>query len=141
MKLLLSFFVFSLIGIAVYGQESETMIRGAMADQQAAWNAGDIEGFMHHYWNSPEMKFVSKNGITLGWEGTLANYKKSYPDKAAMGTLQFELNEVRVLSEGSAFVIGSWNLAYPEKESVGGHFNLLWEIKEGRWVITVDHTS
>jgi len=120
---------------------TEQQIRKNLAEQQKAWNNGDLNGFMLHYWNDPQLKFMSKNGVTLGWEQTLANYKKAYPDKAAMGQLVFELSEVRELNKRAAFVIGSWELSYPDKEPVGGYFSLLWELKEGHWVITVDHTS
>lgn len=125
----------------LYSQSAEQVIRAAMAEQQEAWNSGDIDSFMTHYWNSPNLKFVTKNGVTMGWEGTLENYKRSYPDQDAMGALQFKLEEVRSLSGSAVFVIGSWQLSYTGQEPVGGYFNLLWELKEGKWVITVDHTS
>ena len=46
-------------------------IRQVMDDQTAAWNRGDIEGFMQGYWNSPELKFVSGDNVTKGWQPTL----------------------------------------------------------------------
>ncbi len=123
------------------GENAEQQIRNNMAKQQDAWNYGDIKSFMLHYWNDPQLKFIGKNGVTLGWGQTLANYKKAYPDKAAMGQLAFELSEVRELDKRSAFAIGSWELSYTDKEPVGGYFSLIWELKNGQWVITVDHTS
>jgi hypothetical protein len=35
--------------------------------------------------------FIGKSGITYGWQKTLDNYKKGYPDKEAMGKLHFTL--------------------------------------------------
>ena len=36
-----------------------------------------------------ELRFASGGNVTYGWSQTLARYKKSYPDQAAMGTLAF----------------------------------------------------
>ena len=92
--------------------------------QTKAWNNGNIETYMQTYWNSDSLMFVGKNGIKYGWQNTLSNYKKSYPDKASMGTLDFELEKVEVFNAQSAFVLGKWHLA----RSIGdvqGHFTLL----------------
>ena len=141
MRSILTFTIFIVLSSSAICQNPTSIIRAAITEQQKAWNNGDIEGFMEHYWNDPQMMFVSKNGVTMGWRSTLENYKMSYPTKEAMGTLGFELNELRQLSNEAVLVIGAWLLKYPDKESVGGSFNLLWEMKNGRWVITIDHTS
>lgn len=119
----------------------EVLIRANMAEQQDAWNSGDLDGFMAHYWNDPEVKFVSKKGVAHGWQNILINYKKAYPDKATMGELTFGFEEIRQIDKKNILVIGSWSLNYSDKESLGGYFSLLWELKKGLWVITVDHTS
>lgn len=128
---------------AVVAQKNDPgmLIRANMAEQQASWNEGDIDGFMFHYWNDPAMKFVSKKGVALGWQNVLINYKKSYPDKDAMGELSFGFEEVRQIDKKNVLVIGSWILKFPDKDEMGGYFSLLWELKDGLWVITVDHTS
>jgi hypothetical protein len=33
--------------------------------QQAAWNKGNIEGFMAPYWFSDSLQFIGKKGITF----------------------------------------------------------------------------
>jgi hypothetical protein len=35
-------------------------------DQTAAWNRGDIEGFMNGYWHSDQTEFVSSEGVSRG---------------------------------------------------------------------------
>ncbi|GAB4251729.1 MAG: hypothetical protein Kow0079_05930 [Vicingaceae bacterium] len=76
-----------------------------MHQQEVAWNNGNIEGFMKGYWESDSLKFVGKNGIKYGWQNTLENYKKSYPDKATMGILKFDVIQLEVYGK-SAFVLG-----------------------------------
>ena len=41
--------------------------------QEAAWNHGDLEGFMAGYWKSPELTFLSGDKVTLGWQPTHPN--------------------------------------------------------------------
>ena len=110
-----------------------------MKKQEQAWNHGDIEGFMKYYWKNDSLKFIGSKGITYGWQKTLDNYRKSYPDKASMGTLTFEINTNEELSKNSVFIVGKWSLA--REKSVGGYFTLLWKKIDGNWVIVVDHTS
>jgi hypothetical protein len=56
-------------------------IRDVMAMQEAAWDRGDIPGFMEGY--SDTVCFISKRGVTCGREAVTANYLRSYPDKEA----------------------------------------------------------
>lgn len=109
--------------------------------QQENWNKGDIETFMQDYWKSDELKFIGKNGIVKGWQATLDRYLKSYPDRATMGQLKFDIKEVDFLSKKSAWVLGQWHLTRPEKGDVGGYFTLIFKKIDGKWVIVSDHTS
>lgn len=108
--------------------------------QTKAWNEGDIEKFMEGYWNSDSLSFVGKSGVTKGWKATLERYKKTYPDKAAMGKLTFTLISKEKLGVENYLVIGKWHLRR-EKDEVGGHFSLIWKKIKGKWYIISDHTS
>lgn len=113
-----------------------------LSDQAIAWNNGDIEGYMQGYWQSDSLMFIGKRGITKGWKNTLDNYKKSYPDKATMGTLTFNIVEVELLNEVTAHVIGKWELQRNEdKGNLSGHFTLIVKKINQSWVIISDHTS
>ncbi len=114
-------------------------IRKVMDAQVTAWNAGDIDGFMRGYWNSPELVFVSTN-VTRGWQPTIERYKKNYDSRAKMGTLTFSDLEVNVLSKDSATVLGSWALAR-EKDNPKGKFTLIFRKFKDGWKIIHDHTS
>lgn len=115
-------------------------IEKVMAMQVQAWNEGDIEKFMEGYWNSDSLSFVGKSGVTFGWKATLENYKKTYPDKATMGTLVFTIIKKEKLGPENYLVIGKWHLQRA-KDEVGGHFSLIWKKIKGRWLIISDHTS
>jgi hypothetical protein len=49
----------------------EDAIKQVLNDQVAAWNKGDLDGFMKGYWNSPDLTFFSGNNKTQGWQATL----------------------------------------------------------------------
>lgn len=110
--------------------------------QQEAWNKGDLAGFMQGYWKSDSLQFIGKKGITRGWQATLDNYQKAYPDQATMGQLQFEILNLEMFSKTTAQVIGKWTLIRSaDKGNVGGHFTLIFKKINKRWVIVSDHTS
>jgi ketosteroid isomerase-like protein len=136
MKTLFFLFVFS---SAIFAQKGGKQIIDLMKKQEIAWNNGDIDGFMKYYWKSDSLKFIGSSGITYGWQKTLDNYKKKYPDTKTMGKLTFEIKTQEKLSDNSVFIIGSWKLQ--RENPVGGYFTLLWKKIKGEWVIVVDHTS
>ncbi len=120
----------------------EQQIRQVLIIQQTAWNKGDLDGFMAGYWHSDSLMFIGKQGVTKGWQSTLDNYKKSYPDKASMGTLQFDIISVEMLSKNTAYVVGKWHLKRDAaKGDLEGHFTLLFRKLDNHWVIISDHTS
>lgn len=119
---------------------AEKEIRSVLQRQSAHWNQGLIDSFMHGYWESDSLLFVGKSGITRGYAATLARYKKAYPDAATMGRLTFSEISVRFLSEHCALVLGHWSLQRAA-DAPGGYFSLVFELKNGRWVIVTDHTS
>ena len=119
---------------------NELEIRRVLYQQQEAWNRGDIPAFMEGYWHDENLSFIGSKGITRGWDQTLANYQKSYPDKSAMGRLEFEVIELTLLSKKSAYMIGKYTL-HREADKPSGYFNLVWRQINGKWLITSDHTS
>ncbi|UCE93195.1 MAG: DUF4440 domain-containing protein [Flavobacteriaceae bacterium] len=123
-------------GIDVKKDEKDA-IRKVMADQQEAWNNYDLEGFMQGYWKSEELKFYGSNGVTYGWNNTLARYKKAYPSKDYSGTLKFVINDISKISKDAYYVMGEYHL----ERSVGnadGIFMIIFKKIKGKWKIISD---
>ena len=114
-------------------------IEKVLSDQQDAWNAGNIDAFMKGYWNSPELTFIGSRGLTKGWQQTLENYKKSYPDKKTMGRLHFDVLKTDIIDANNAIIIGRYTL-YREKDEPTGLFTLRWKKISGEWKIISDQT-
>lgn len=140
MKYLILFFTLFFSFTSFSQSKDEKAIRLLLAEQTSAWNNGDIDGFMKGYWHSDSLLFIGKSGVTYGWNNTLKNYKKGYPDKSAMGNLSFDLLIVRKLSKNYYYVVGKWFLRRSIGD-IGGHYNLLFRKINGEWVIVADYSS
>lgn len=128
------------ISAAVGQSKDEVAIKNILQQQAIAWNGGDLENFMKPYWHNDSLMFIGKSGITYGWQNTLKNYKKNYPDAAAMGKLDFTILHIKRLSVLYYFVVGKWHLARTAGD-VSGHFTLLFKKIKNEWVIVSDHSS
>ncbi len=115
-------------------------IRSLLDGQAADWNRGHLEGFLAGYWNSDRTAFAGSQGILHGWQALLERYRKTYPDRLAMGTLAFSGLEITPLCPDAALVLGKWHL---EREAgpTGGVFSLVLRRFPGGWRIIADHTS
>lgn len=118
-------------------------IEAKLQAQEEAWNRGDARSFMElAYWQDDRLIFIGSRGPTYGFEATLANYLKSYPNAEAMGNLHFELLDWRSLGTEHGLLVGSWALKRGgDWEDLAGHFSLVWERQDGNWVIIADHSS
>ncbi|WP_319589782.1 nuclear transport factor 2 family protein [uncultured Draconibacterium sp.] len=113
----------------------------SLLDKQAeAWNEGNLEKFMETYWKSDKLVFMGSRGPTYGWQPTLDSYKKGYPDKTAMGHLEFKILDLNKIDTKTVFLIGRFELTR-EIGDLAGHFTLVIQKIDGNWVIISDHSS
>lgn len=121
-------------------QKVKTKIENQLSKQVLAWNEGNLELFMETYLKSENLVFVGSRGPTYGWQATLENYKKSYPSKKEMGTLNFEILKISKIDRKSVFVIGKFNLIN-NSGNQKGTFTLVFQKINGNWLIVSDHSS
>jgi len=141
---------FILIGILYFlvsGASGQTkpckpcvQITTVMSLQEKAWNNGNLDSFMLFYWNSPDLRFVSKNGVRKGWQAVYDSYKKNYSDKGEMGKLTFELKSIEPIGKDQALVVGSWQVLNASG-ILKGYFTLWFKKIDKEWRIVLDHTS
>ncbi len=137
-----------LLGIseAVYADKKpvkktpEAEIKQVMLMQEEAWNRGDLDSFMVHYWNSPKLRFVSKTKVRMGWQNVYNNYHENYAEKGDMGVLTFEVKSVDMIGKEDGLVVGSWKVDN-KNGSFAGYFTLWFKKIDKRWQIILDHTS
>lgn len=120
--------------------KDEQIIRKMLADQISFWNKGDIPGFMQGYWENDSLVFIGKNGPTYGYNNTLRNYQKNYPNKDYMGVLNFDILSVQAIEKDHFFIIGKFMLQRKVGDA-SGHFTLIFKRINGVWKIVSDHSS
>lgn len=117
-------------------------VRQLLDGQVAAWNRGDLEGFMRGYWKSDSLSFYSGGNVSRGWQTTLDRYRRRYQGEGReMGTLVFDIHDVALPARGEAVVRGGWSLAFRESRSSGLFTLLLHWFPDAGWRVVHDHTS
>lgn len=145
MKFILVFLLTGFVSFGLTGAESikskeNSKIESLLANQVNAWNEGDLEKFMETYLKSDKLVFVGSRGPTYGWQATLDNYRKGYPDKKAMGKLYFKIFEISKIDRKTFFVIGRFELQR-EIGDLEGHFTLVIQKTGKNYFIISDHSS
>jgi beta-aspartyl-peptidase (threonine type) len=132
--------LFAATEIPEHRLNDEAAIRAVMAAQVAAWNRGDVDGFMNGYARSGATEFVGGDKLTRGWQTVRDRYKKKYDSREKMGTLHFSEVKITLLSGDAALVIGRWKLIR-KSDKPRGRFTLLFRRTPQGWRIVHDHTS
>lgn len=117
--------------------------RALLAEQEAAWNRGDLDEFMAGYWNDERLTFSSGGIVTRGWQGTMARYQKRYrAEGKEMGTLTFSELECEPLAADVVLARGRWALVFAKSDDrPSGLFTLVVRKLPDGWRIVHDHTS
>ena len=123
-----------------YDIKAADAIKAVLEAQAAAWNRGELEGYMDGYDRSNSTEFVGGDTITRGWQTVLDRYKKKYDSRAKMGVLTFSDLEITMLSKDAALVLGRWHLQRA-KDEPHGTFTLLFRKTKAGWRIVHDHSS
>jgi ketosteroid isomerase-like protein len=118
-------------------------IKSELVREAAAWNRGDLDGYLSGYERAPTTTMVGGDKLMRGWDAIAKRYREKYGDKARMGTLTFSELDVRPLGADFALAIGHWALAREGAAGgpVGGWFTLTLHKGRDGWHIVVDHTS
>jgi beta-aspartyl-peptidase (threonine type) len=119
--------------------DTDDEVLEVLIKQKAAWNQGNIEGFMEFYWKSEDLTFQSGTNRIMGWDALFARYKENYSHEN-MGILNFTDILINILSEDLVLVLGQWEVKQTN-ETVGGLFTLVFQRKPEGWRIIHDHTS
>ncbi len=115
-------------------------VSALLTAQAAAWNRGDIAGYMDGYWRSDSLLFTSGGSVRRGWSETFKKYAATYDSREKMGTLTFSGLEFHLPAPGAAWVFGRWELARAS-DAPGGVFTVVLRRFPEGWKIVHDHTS
>ena len=114
-------------------------LEAALQATAAAWNGGDIDGFMAPY--APAATYMTAAGL-IGVDAMRARYLAKYftgakPDQQ----LRFDQVDVRALGTEHALMTGRYTLTGGGKPDQTGRFSLVWMRSAQGWRILHDHSS
>ena len=118
-------------------EKDKKEIMEVLDTQTDAWNKNDLEGFMQGYWKSDELKFFGASGVTSGWQNTLNNYIKRYPNSDYTGILNFKIHSVSPIDKEAYYVMGEFFLER-KVGNANGVFMIIFKKIKGEWKIIAD---
>ena len=110
--------------------------------QQAAWNKGDLDGYLSRYKDAPDTQAVLAN-LVRGIDNIRAAYRQNFPNKDSMGEIEDSDIEVKVLGDDYALATGKYHLNRPKKSGgpVEGSFMELFEKTPAGWQIIFSQST
>jgi uncharacterized protein (TIGR02246 family) len=121
-------------------KNSEAAIQEVFNAGCAAWNRGDLDGYLASYWDSDQTIWISDGSLTRGRKAIEAAYKARFSTLRQMGKLTIVELEIDVLTSMDAIAFGRWMLAVEDK-TAQGFFTVQLKKIEGTWVSVCDHAS
>ncbi len=121
-------------------EKDSLKILNVLETQRQAWNNFDIDEFMQGYLKSDKLVFSGSNGPIYGWNFVKDRYLSNYSSNELMGYLDFEINDLFLITKKVALLLGKFNIKR-DNENLSGYFTLVFKKIKGNWYIVSDHTS
>ena len=118
----------------------KTEITHMLLEQDAAWNAQDLDAFIGYYLKSDELQMVARGQLLHGWDALHANFYERHIERGEMGVLSFSDVEIKPLSAEYAYVFARWQVDNTSK-SRDGFFTTLMKKVNGKWYISAEHMT
>jgi len=115
-------------------------IRALFESGCAAWNRGDIDGYLADYWHSDKVRWVSEGTVRYGFETIATAFKARFDSPDNMGRLEVANLEIQLLGESDALVFGAW-IQTTSSARRHGVFTVHLKMIDGEWLIVSDHSS
>jgi uncharacterized protein (TIGR02246 family) len=110
-----------------------------LAHGAAAWNRGDLAGFMSDY--AFDATFVTKDSVIHGRPAIAARYAPRFAPGGVRDSLFFQDLEVDVLAPDALNAIAYYVLQRGDSVVARGPTSLVMRRVGGRWFIEHDHSS
>ena len=129
----------------------EDEVKAAFHQWTAAWNDGNVEGYLDGYWESTDTRQVVSGGdghhITRGIDAIRAKYRestrKSKEKYGSMGTISLTSMDVRPIELDDAIVFGEFLFQFDCSNKSTGCFTIhLHRLGDAiGWQIVSEHTA
>lgn len=149
MKAVFSILFFVLAAAQVSHGSGKADIKKALEardrDFVKAVNAKDVASLMASYWNSPSLVAFFPDSEYHGYDAVRKSWDNLFNTMVEI-RLDVSDSHITVVSDNTAVDWGHYSFDFKPKgatETVKSHgrYLLVWEKKDGRWVVTADHAS
>jgi ketosteroid isomerase-like protein len=116
----------------------------ALESSGRAWTAGDLDGFMAVYEQSPATTYLGHGAVVRGYDAIRATYAPRFaPGANQYRILSFDVLETRMLGTGYVLATGRYHLRKQvgDTEELTGLFTLVFHKGSKGWRIISDHTG
>lgn len=127
--------------VADEGPDLAEQVASLLDRQAAAWNAGDLDGFMSAYSPSPTTSYIGSTGLIEGFNGIRERYAPDFAEGAARDSLRFEGLRVREVDERVGVATARYVLEREGTITSTGPFTLVLLNVEGAWLIVHDQSA
>jgi len=132
--------VLFLAGCSQVHPEPELLVVNALNEQADAWQRGNLDTFLQHYWASDELTLFADGRAEEGSRAARTLYEPKVPAGNAAGRLVYDLIRVQPLAPDVILVTGRWQVDRGT-DSQAGRFSRVFRRIDGRWVIAHEHLS
>ena len=147
----LLFCALSCVAVPAYAQKQDKLYTAThqqleavkiVLAQEAAWNKGDLDGFISHFKDDPETQVVLGTPAK-GLANIRSAFKTNYPNRESMGVLDYSDVEARELGENYALATGKYHLERSKKTGgpADGTFTEILEKTPKGWQIIFSETT
>ncbi|MDP2471707.1 MAG: nuclear transport factor 2 family protein [Candidatus Palauibacterales bacterium] len=112
-----------------------------LTESAAAWNSGELEGFIDDYMESANTTYIGAGGLLTGFDAIRARYAPLFEPGASRDSLRFEDLRVRRLAAVDAIATARWILYRYGEVTGSGPFTLVLRHTSAGWKIIHDHSS
>lgn len=124
---------------ATSGAAARRAAEAVLAHGAAAWNRGDLGGFMSDY--AFDATFVTRDSVIHGRPAIQARYAPRFAPGGVRDSLSFRDLEVDVLAPDVLNAIAYYVLQRGDSVVARGPTSLVMRLVGGRWFIKHDHSS
>ena len=106
----------------------------------AAWNAGDLDGYLACYHQSDDTRWISGGQLVKGYEAIATAYRERFVSDDGAGQMRLTHVSPEILTDTDALIFGAWELQ-SNGEIYNGVFHAHLKFIEGQWLIVTDHAT
>ena len=128
-------------GSAASEPDFATQVESLLNVQAAAWNGGDLEGFMSGYSPSPTTTYFGSGGLIEGYDAIRERYAPDFEAGATRDSLRFEALQAREVETRVGVATARYVLERDGTVTSTGPFTLVLLNVEGVWMIVHDQSA